>query len=64
MDNSVRTIGAGEFKQKCLALIDQVATTGAPIVISKYGKPAHQLNAPLVTKDRLLRDLPWLATTW
>ena len=25
---------------------------------------AHQLDAPLVTKDRLLRDLPWLATTW
>ena len=25
---------------------------------------AHQLDAPLVTKDRLLRDLPWLATKW
>ena len=25
---------------------------------------AHQLDAPLVTRDRLLRDLPWLATTW
>ena len=25
---------------------------------------AHQLDAPLVTKDRLLRDLPWPATTW
>ena len=25
---------------------------------------AHQWDAPLVTKDRLLRDLPWLATTW
>ena len=25
---------------------------------------AHQLDAPLLTKDRLLRDLPWLATTW
>ena len=25
---------------------------------------AQQLEAPLVTKDRLLRDLPWLATTW
>ena len=25
---------------------------------------AHQLDAPLVTKDRLLCDLPWLATTW
>ena len=25
---------------------------------------AHQLDASLVTKDHLLRDLPWLATTW
>ena len=25
---------------------------------------AHQLHAPLVTKDLLLRNLPWLATTW
>ena len=25
---------------------------------------AHQMDAPLVTKDRLLSDLPWLATTW
>lgn len=25
---------------------------------------AHHLNVPLVTKDLLLRDLPWLATTW
>ena len=25
---------------------------------------AHQLDAPMVTKDRLLCDLPWLATIW
>ena len=25
---------------------------------------AHQFDAPLVTKDRSMRDLPWLATTW
>ncbi len=25
---------------------------------------AHDLNAPLVTKDRLMRDLPWLPTVW
>ena len=25
---------------------------------------AHQHHAPLVTKDKLLRDLPWLATVW
>jgi PIN domain nuclease of toxin-antitoxin system len=25
---------------------------------------AIQLEAPLITKDRLLRDLPWLKTIW
>ena len=25
---------------------------------------AQHYHAPLVTKDRLLRDLPWLATVW
>jgi prevent-host-death family protein len=38
-----RTINASEFKAKCLALIDQVAGTGDPIVITKNGKPLAKL---------------------
>jgi prevent-host-death family protein len=38
-----RTINASEFKAKCLALIDQVADTGDPIVITKNGKPLAKL---------------------
>jgi prevent-host-death family protein len=38
-----RTINASEFKAKCLALIDQVADTGDPIVITKKGKPVAEL---------------------
>jgi prevent-host-death family protein len=30
---------AGEFKAHCLRLIDEVARTGVPIVVSKRGKP-------------------------
>jgi prevent-host-death family protein len=32
-----------EFKAKCLALIDEVARTGNPVVITKYGKPVTEL---------------------
>jgi len=38
-----RMIKASEFKAKCLALIDEVAGTGDPIVITKHGKPLAEL---------------------
>ena len=41
-----RTIAAGEFKAKCLKLMDEVQATGQEIVITKHGKPVAKL-APL-----------------
>lgn len=38
-----RTISAGEFKNRCLALMDEVNETGEEIVITKYGKPVSRL---------------------
>jgi prevent-host-death family protein len=38
-----RHIKASEFKAKCLALMDEVARTGAAIVITKNGKPVAEL---------------------
>jgi len=38
-----REIAAGEFKAKCLSLIDQVNETGQEIVITKRGKPCAKL---------------------
>ena len=39
----MRTIAAGRFKDLCLKLLDQVAASRAPIVITKRGKPVAQL---------------------
>lgn len=39
----VKTIPAGEFKQHCLRLLDQVGVSGEPLVITKRGKPVAQL---------------------
>lgn len=40
---SERRIAAGEFKAKCLKLLDEVAQTREPIVITKFGKPVAKL---------------------
>lgn len=41
----MRSIPAGEFKQVCLRLLDEVGVSGEPIVITKRGKPVAQLTA-------------------
>ncbi|HEX6031197.1 MAG TPA: type II toxin-antitoxin system prevent-host-death family antitoxin [Tepidiformaceae bacterium] len=46
-----RTIPAGEFKAKCLALLDEVADSGEEIVVTKRGKPVARL-APLRSATR------------
>lgn len=42
----MRTMAAGEFKAKCLAVMDEVAATGEPVLITKRGKPVARLVSP------------------
>ena len=37
------TIPAGEFKARCLALLDRVSETGEELVVTKRGKPVARL---------------------
>ena len=39
----MKTIGAGEFKARCLTLMDDVRSTREPLVITKRGKPVAKL---------------------
>jgi len=39
----VKTVTASEFRAKCLKLMDEVAATGAPICITKRGRPVARL---------------------
>lgn len=48
------SIPAGEFKQHCLALLDRVAETGIPIVVTKRGRPVARL-APIEPPMETLR---------
>lgn len=41
-----KTIPAGEFKAKCLKLLDEVAETGQPLIVTKFGKPVAQVVPP------------------
>ena len=43
MQRDFSRIAAGEFKAKCLQLMDQVNETHVPIVITKYGVPIAKL---------------------
>ena len=47
------SIGAGEFKAKCLQLLDEVAASRKPLVITKFGKPvARVMPMPPAVKLR------------
>jgi prevent-host-death family protein len=39
----MKTMAAGEFKAKCLAVLDEVNETGEPVLITKRGKPVARL---------------------
>jgi prevent-host-death family protein len=45
------TVPAGEFKAKCLKMIDEVAQKRKPLVITKFGKPVAQV-IPMPAKQR------------
>lgn len=47
--SETKQIPAGEFKAKCLKLMDEVQRTGEEIVITKHGKPVAKLS-PVATE--------------
>jgi prevent-host-death family protein len=55
-------IPAGEFKQRCLALLDQVSESGIPIVVTKRGRPVARVvpieatPAPIAGSLRVLTE--------
>jgi prevent-host-death family protein len=58
-----REVMASRFKERCLALLDLVARTKVPIVVTKHGKPVAKLvpiddpaTTPTMGSVRLLSD--------
>jgi prevent-host-death family protein len=52
-----REIPAGEFKARCLALMDEVGQTGGEYVITKRGVPVARLLPARVVRRPLLGSL-------
>jgi prevent-host-death family protein len=50
-----RVVPAGSFKAKCLALLDEVAETGRPIVVTKRGRPVARVTAAAPEAIRSLK---------
>ncbi|MDO8834959.1 MAG: type II toxin-antitoxin system Phd/YefM family antitoxin [Vicinamibacterales bacterium] len=62
MSNETRTVAAGTFKARCLALLDEVAATGESLTVTKRGKPVARLvpvdaPKPLLGSIRRQRNL-------
>lgn len=53
---SKQVIPAGEFKAKCLRLMDDVQRTGEPIEITKHGKPVVRV-VPVEKETQSFRPL-------
>jgi prevent-host-death family protein len=41
--SSKNAVPAGQFKARCLALLDRVARTGEEVVVTKRGKPVARV---------------------
>jgi prevent-host-death family protein len=41
--SSKNAIPAGQFKARCLALLDRVARTGEEVVVTKHGRPVAKV---------------------
>jgi prevent-host-death family protein len=53
----MRKIAAGEFKAKCLTLMEDVRSTREPLVITKRGKPVAKLVPVEEQKDDFIGRL-------
>lgn len=51
-------VPAGEFKARCLALLDRVAETGEELIVTKRGKPVARL-LPVETPPGLEGSILW-----
>ena len=51
----MRTMAAGEFKAKCLAVMAEVNSTGQPVLVTKRGKPLARV---LPSQDQAPKEKP------
>ncbi len=50
---TMKQVPAAQFKAQCLALMQQVAQTGCPLVVTKHGKPMVQIAPAEPSEDEI-----------
>jgi prevent-host-death family protein len=50
---AMKEMAAGEFKSRCLAVMDEVQQSGEPVLITKRGKPVAKLVAARKKSDQI-----------
>jgi len=50
-----RSVAASTFKARCLALLDRVAETGEPLIVTKRGRPVARVVPARLTEPTSLR---------
>jgi prevent-host-death family protein len=59
MATKARSIAIPEFETNCLSLVDEVAATGEPVILTKAGEPIAKI-VPINKKSRpLLGSVLW-----
>ncbi len=53
----MKTMGAAEFKARCLKVMDEVHKTQEPVVITKKGRPVAKLVPAKVARRDVLGSL-------
>jgi prevent-host-death family protein len=53
----MRKMAAGEFKSKCLVVLDEVQQSGEPVLITKRGKPVAKLVAVRNKGDKIFGQM-------
>ena len=63
----MQKIAAAQFKSQCLAVMEQVAESGRPVVVTKHGKPVvriipaesdeNEIFGFLAGKGRIIGDI-------
>jgi prevent-host-death family protein len=46
----MKRMAAGQFKATCLSVLDDVKSTGEPVVVTKHGKPVAKV-VPIEPQD-------------
>ena len=47
-----KTIGAAEFKARCLALLEEVRQTRQPLLVTRHGKPVAEISPFVPQNDK------------